>query len=625
MTRRKSSKLKSNIEDDDCAVGVVMQGIGDNGDPNVEYVSVSSLVPDADTARRYSRADQLATRRIIRSMGIRLPLLVGPDNVIIWGGHVHAAALTEKIDQIPIIRVNDREVSVRRALSVACNRLGELGSWEREQLGKLMIEFEAEISDIDLGDLGFEVSEIDLALEAAEAEEEPIEELPLLTEAGSPISVVGDLWVMGKHRLLVGDATNAECYHLLMGTRKAHAVFTDPPFGCKIDGFVAGAGRHREFVMASGDMSDEELLEFFRSFLAELSDVLERGAVLYLVIDWRSLQLLMEAARPIFGKLVNLAIWAKDRAAMGSFLRSQHEMVLIYKTAGKMRNNVSLGKHGRHRTNVWQYPSAKTASKGSDEGNMLANHPTPKPVRMVADAILDTTKRGDTVLDPFLGSGTTLIASEKVGRTCFGMELDPHYADLIVRPGKHGRARALFMRTAIRALMNSQSSGVHAQGAMERMLFPAKTRRALKMIKRRKKPGRNYPVGYGKPPSHAQIKPGEVRNPYGRNGKPKTLDDPVERIMMRKRRVTIDRQEVEISNAEAFFMKLLAQAFDGRAGAARILQQEWNQVLQSRPQSPSAVELAEEEKVEAKHEELSKKIIDMLERVAQEKKQRGGD
>lgn len=406
-------------------------GLGDNGGLTIEYVATDSIEADPQSARRYSRSEYQATRRIIRRSGIRLPLLVGYDSVILWGEHIHAAAQAEQFDEIPIVRVAESDAAVRRALSVAYTRLGELGSWEREQLGKLMIEFEAEIPEIDLGDLGFEVSEIDLAIEAAGGEEEAEEELPL--EDGPSVSEVGDVWIVGKHRLLVGDATKRDIHACLMAGKSARAVFTDPPFGCKIDGFVAGAGRHREFVMASGEMSEDELRAFFVAFLQAMTDHLARGSVLYLVIDWRSLQLLLEAASPIFGKLVNLAVWAKDRAGMGSFLRSQHEIVLIYKTSGKMRNNVELGKNGRHRSNVWSYPSAKTASKGSDEGDMLANHPTPKPVRMVADALLDTTKRGDIVLDPFLGSGTTLIAAEKVGRICYGLELDPVYADLIVR------------------------------------------------------------------------------------------------------------------------------------------------------------------------------------------------
>ena len=406
------------------------RGMGDNGSLTIEYVAAASLKADERSARRYNRADRRAAQSIVKSMHVRLPLLVGPDNVILWGEHIHAAALAEGIDELPIVRVANKGPAARRALSVAYTRLGELGSWEREQLGTLMLEFEAEIPNFDLGDLGFEVTEIDLAIEAAGAQEE-VPEGPL--PEGPAVSMVGDMWYLAKHRLLVGDATDPAIHEKLMGGASVHAVFTDPPFGCKIDGFVAGTGRHREFVMASGEMSEKELFCFFKAFLVAMKGHLVGGAAIYLVIDWRSLHLLLEAASPIYGKLINLAVWVKDRAGMGSFLRSQHELILIFKMPGKMRNNVELGKNGRHRSNIWCYPSAKTASTGSDEGNMLASHPTPKSVRMLADAILDTTRRGDIVLDPFLGSGTTLIAAEKVGRTCYGLELDPLYADLIVR------------------------------------------------------------------------------------------------------------------------------------------------------------------------------------------------
>ena len=142
----------------------------------------------------------------------------------------------------------------------------------------------------------------------------------------------------------------------------------------------------------------------------------------------------LNAARPVYSELKNLCVWAKDNAGMGSLYRSQHELVFIYKRGTAAHtNNVELGRHGRNRTNVWQYPGVNSFGRKGEEGNLLGMHPTVKPVKLVADAILDCTSRGDIVLDGFLGSGSTLIAAERVGRRCYGLELDPLYVDTIIR------------------------------------------------------------------------------------------------------------------------------------------------------------------------------------------------
>jgi hypothetical protein len=209
--------------------------------------------------------------------------------------------------------------------------------------------------------------------------------------------------------------------------------FSDPPYGCQVEGFVSGRG-HREFVEASGELDQAGLKEFFRGFCKAIADYVDPGAVIELCIDWRSASLLMQVASSIFGEMINLAVWVKDRAGMGSFLRSQHELILIYAMpGGRPRNNVELGRHGRNRTNVWRYPSAMSFKHSGAEGDLLEGHPTPKPKDLVADAIMDCTARGDAVLDPFLGSGSTLIAAEKAGRRCFGMDLDAGYVDLAIR------------------------------------------------------------------------------------------------------------------------------------------------------------------------------------------------
>jgi hypothetical protein len=260
--------------------------------------------------------------------------------------------------------------------------------------------------------------------------EEPEKELK---PSSAIVSKIGDIWLLDGHRVGCGDAKDSAALARLLGGKRAQMCWTDPPYGCPVKGFVSSRG-HREFIEASGELDRAGLREFFDGFCTAIAEHVDPGAVIELCIDWRSASLLMQAASRAFGEMINLAVWVKDRGGMGSFLRSQHELVLIYAMhGGRPRNNVELGKHGRNRTNVWKYPSAMSFRHSGAEGDLLDGHPTPKPKDMVADAILDCTTRGDIVLDPFLGSGSTLIAAEKVGRLCFGMDLDPTYVDLAIR------------------------------------------------------------------------------------------------------------------------------------------------------------------------------------------------
>ena len=284
----------------------------------------------------------------------------------------------------------------------------------------------------DLECLAFDMGEIDAILEMdmASNEEPPLEE----ERVGPAVAKLGDVFRLDRHRIACGDAADPDAYFALMEDAVAAAVFTDPPYGMKIAGFASTKRTRREFVQGSGDMSVQELEMFASRYCEAICAHVRAGAIIYLCMDWRGFAGLVAAARPSFGELINLAVWKKDRAGMGSFLRSQHELVLIFaKPGGRRRNNVELGRNGRHRSNVWEYPAAITIGRKSEEGNMLDIHATPKPVKLVADALLDSTARRDVVLDPFLGSGTTLIAAEKVGRTCYGMDLDPIYVDAVIR------------------------------------------------------------------------------------------------------------------------------------------------------------------------------------------------
>ena len=402
---------------------------GHNVPMRVEMVPTVELIVDPDSVRTFSRRDLKAARRVIKRAGVRIPLGVDTENRVLIGEIILHVARELGIEALPVVRIDDLDRLECQALSVAYARLGELGEFDNGKLKALMIQFEVELPSFELEDLGFEAAQIDLIMA-----DEPEDEVPLPELEKDPVSRVDDLWLLGGHRLLCGDARLPGSYAILLEDVKAKAVFTDPPFGCAIDGFVATKGKHREFVGGTSGMSDAEVALLFDDFNKAMAPHLAPGAAIYEVIDYRSLHALLDAGSRYYGKLVNLAVWAKDRPGQGSFLRSQTELILIWKVkGGKLRNNVELGRHGRSRSNLWSYPSGLTSSKGSDEGNMLENHPTPKPVRLVADALLDTTRRGDVVIDPFLGSGTTLIAAEKIGRLCFGLELDPIYVDLNIR------------------------------------------------------------------------------------------------------------------------------------------------------------------------------------------------
>jgi DNA modification methylase len=281
------------------------------------------------------------------------------------------------------------------------------------------------------------MGEIDLKIEElSSVKEDPADDLPPLI-SGLPAVKPGDLWLLNRHRLLCGNALESNDYRTLMNKAMAAMIFADPPFNVKIDGNVCGLGsiRHREFAMASGEMTETEFIAFLTRVCSLMARYSTDGSIHYICMDWRHMAELLEAGRLAYTELKNLCVWTKDNAGMGSLYRSQHELVFVFKHGrAAHRNNVDLGRNGRYRTNVWRYGGANSFSRNNtEEGNLLEVHPTVKPVAMVVDAILDCSARGDIVLDPFLGSGTTLMACERTGRICYAIELDNVYVDAAIR------------------------------------------------------------------------------------------------------------------------------------------------------------------------------------------------
>jgi len=368
-------------------------------------------------------------RRIARSIeafGWVTPILITSDGELIAGAARVAAARSLGLKHAPAVCVDHLTPEQVRAFRIADNRLAEESDWDREAL---RVEIEDLLQcDLDIELTGFEIGEIDaLTINTPGINEPEFPEPPR-----QPVTRPGDVWEIGNHTLVCGDALDPRSYAHLDQTR-AQAAFTDAPYNVPIDRNVCGLGNitHDEFIQASGELSRNEFAAFLLTAHENLAAHLQPGAVAFSCMDWRSIAALLEAGDKAGFELINLAVWDKGTGGMGSLYRSQHELVAVLRKPGaRNRNNVLLGKHGRNRTNVWAYSGMNAGAKERSE--ILALHPTVKPVAMVADAILDVTRHGDLVLDPFGGSGTTMIAAEQTGRRAFLIELDPKYVDVII-------------------------------------------------------------------------------------------------------------------------------------------------------------------------------------------------
>lgn len=396
----------------------------------IELIKIRDLLPYPRNARTHSRKQVRQIAKSVSRFGFCNPLLVDDDNRIIAGHGRKEAADLLGMEQVPAIRLSHLSPDEMRAYIIADNRLAEKAGWDREILA---IELQ-HLVDIgfDINLTGFEPAEVDLLMDDL-AEENAADAVPDYPK-DPPVSQAADLWILGKHRLLCGDARDAASYRRLMGYEKAEFVFTDPPYNVPIDGHVSGLGqvRHGDFVMGCGEMSAEQFTAFLQEIFEHLCRHSQDGSVHQICMDWRHMREMLDAGRAVYSELKNLCIWNKSNAGMGTFYRSKHELVFVWKhgTAPHI-NNFELGQHGRSRTNVWDYEGVNTMRAGRlDE---LAMHPTVKPVALVADAIKDCSRRGGLVLDPFAGSGTVLIAAERTGRRARALEVDSGYVDVAIR------------------------------------------------------------------------------------------------------------------------------------------------------------------------------------------------
>lgn len=406
--------------------------------PTIETIAVTTLRPWAKNARTHSKKQLKQIAESIRTFGFTNPVLVDGANTILAGhGHVEAAKLIGMV-AVPCVRLENMTPDQKRAYVLADNKLALNAGWDEELLAEELKALLDVDLDFDVEITGFSVAEIDSLVEGLIPEEpgDPDDDVVPSVDSDRRCRA-GDIWQLGMHRLICGSALDAGTVEALMAGEKATMVFTDPPYNVPIDGHVGGSGaiKHREFAMASGEMSKAEFTSFLRNAFQNLVAHSCDSSIHFVCMDWRHMGEMMEAGEATYTELKNLIVWAKDNGGMGTFYRSRHELVFASKSGTAPHiNSFELGQHGRYRTNVWQYRGVNTLRAGRmDE---LALHPTVKPVQMIADAIKDVSYRKAIVLDLFGGLGSTLIAAHKTGRRAYLCELDPIYCDRIIRRWK---------------------------------------------------------------------------------------------------------------------------------------------------------------------------------------------
>jgi DNA modification methylase len=444
----------------------------------IKLVSPRALKLNPRNARTHSRKQIRQIADSILAFGFVVPIVVDERETILLGHGRLAAAIDLDLNEVPVIVLEGLSEPKKRALLLADNKIPANAGWDRKRLAVELPELTELLIEegLDISVTGFEPVEIDqIAIDFEEDTSDPADTVESEWLAASVVSEPGDIWELGEHRLSCGDARDVADIDRLMPGKRAAMAFLDPPYNVRIRS-VVGRGRikHAEFAMASGEMSSSEFIAFLEETLGNAARVSRDCAVHFVCMDWRHVDKLIEAGRGVYAEMLNLAVWVKSNAGQGSFYRSQHELIGVFRVGeAKHLNNVQLGRFGRSRSNVWQYTGVNTFRTGRMEE--LSAHPTVKPVVMVADAMKDCTQRGDIVLDTFAGAGTTILAAERVGRRAYSLELEPKYVDVAIR-----RWQAFTRRDAVHADTGQTFDDV-ASGRMDKQPAPSakKSARAL--------------------------------------------------------------------------------------------------------------------------------------------------
>jgi DNA modification methylase len=399
----------------------------------VVWHQVSELKEFPGNPRRHPEGQIAGLMKNIRRFWTN-PILIDETGTILAGHGRLEAAKRLGMKQVPTVTARGLSDTEKRAVVIADNRLPEQAVWDFDLLrghfqDLIKVDFDVELT-------GFSTGEIDLLIDGSQQPPaaDPADEPADLDPYTPAVSQFGDVWELGRHRLICGDAQRDETYERLLRGDLAEMMVTDPPYNVRIAGHAMGRGkvRHREFPMASGEMSPTAFRAFLDRFIRRAINVSRDGAIHYIFMDWRHLHELLGTALPLYSEWKNLLVWNKANAGQGSFYRSKHELIAVFKSGtGPHINNFRLGAQGRYRTNVLDYPGVNSldpARRGD-----LELHPTTKPVALIADLIRDCSRRNGIILDPFCGSGTTVLAAERTGRVARAIELDPLYVDVTIR------------------------------------------------------------------------------------------------------------------------------------------------------------------------------------------------
>jgi len=427
---------------------------------NIEYIAPIDLKAYKNNARTHSKIQINQIAASIEEFGFINPILIDEDGYVIAGHGRIEAAKQIGAQEVPTIRFSHMSKAQLAAYRIADNRLAELAGWDTQILAIEFAKLDELDLDFELDVTGFELAEIDLLIDS-EHEQAHNEDDIYEASSGSAVTQVGDLWLIGNHRLYCGDAKVNDSYNAVLDGKQAQMVFTDPPYNVKINGHVSGLGKnkHREFAEAAGEMCEAAFTDFLVQCCKQMAKHSADGSLHYICMDWRHLRELLYAGEACYSEYKNLIVWNKTNGGMGSLYRSKHELIALFKNGkAKHVNNVQLGQYGRYRTNVWEYAGAN--SFGNSRDDELAMHPTVKPVALITDAIRDASHRGQVILDPFGGSGSTMLAAERVKRHCCMIELDPLYCDTII-----GRMQDRFGLNAILEATGESFTDVDASKA----------------------------------------------------------------------------------------------------------------------------------------------------------------